>query len=60
MSRTYKKKGSKPKQFKGNPCMYLTHIYKEDGVKKTLKKIMKRKARSKNKMVLKKERKLYG
>jgi hypothetical protein len=51
MSKTNKKKGSKGKTFKGNPCLYVVHVYKRDGVKKTVKQLMKRKARRKNKLI---------
>lgn len=53
MSRTNKKKGGKAKQFKGDSSFYWIHFYKEDGVKKTVKKIMKRKARLNSKKILK-------
>lgn len=53
MSRTNKKKGGKAKQFKGDSSFYWILINQEDGVKKTVKKIMKRKARRDNKIILK-------
>ena len=49
MSRTNKKKGSKAKQFKGDPSHYITYTYRYDGVKKAKKHIMKRRLRNKNK-----------
>ena len=51
MSRTNKKKGSKCKIFKGNPCGYIVHMYKRDGVKKHLKQVMNRKARRSHKQI---------
>ena len=53
MSRTNKKKGSKWKQFKGDPGLYVVHTYKRDGVKKTVKHIASRRARRASVKVLK-------